>query len=690
MKQYYWSLVIDTEWVQASIWTIEKEDGDAAGKGATSVKFVSEPIAYGGEADLVSATDSALSSIARQLPEDAEEPSKTVFGVNPSWVEGGQIVRAHLDDIRLLCSKLSLNPVGFVVLPEAIAHFATQEEGAPLSGVIVGVGEAALDVSVFRLGNLVGTVNVSRSNSISDDLVEGLTRFGPGDPFPSRFLLYDSRLANLEEAKQELIKYDWMKIEKLKFLHTPQVDVVTPRDKMIAVSFAGAFEMAGVKDVIFAKKENVNNVTPVDENMGKQSLGSGEEVLVEADEMGFGIGRDVSLETHETRTARTLPFLRKPSVFNGKKFSFPLLSFGSRFQRVNGDTKLALIIIGVLSLFLVLTAAWWFLPKSTVAITVVPKKLEFKKKLDLKTLPSRTINTSVSGDKTRSSSGTKTIGQAAKGQVDVENGTASEISVPANTQIVTTSGLKFTTDTSLTVPAAASPHSPGLAGAAVTAAGYGSDYNLAKGETFQVGTYSKLEVDAIATSDFSGGSSQEVVAVSKDDLKSLLDSLTNDLIEKGKSEMVSKVEEDEVLVENTLIATPSSKLFDHSAGDEASSVKLTEKVNVTATVVSKATLLEMARSAAPPIPSGYDFNDDSVLFSFDKTDIKFTINLVPKIDKADLAKKIAGFRPVAVRGILASLPGFQSAEINTTPTLPGFLGTLPHLPRNIKIEIVTE
>ncbi len=684
MKEYFWSLVIDEEWVQASIWTIEKNDGDEAGKGATSVKFVSEPIAYGGEADLVSASDSALSSIARQLPEDAEEPSKTVFGVNPAWVEGGQIVREHLDDIRLLCSKLSLNPVGFVVLPEAIAHFATQEEGAPLSGVVVGIGETALDVSVFRLGNLVGTVNVSRSNSVSDDLVEGLTRFGPGDPFPSRFLLYDSRLANLEEAKQELIKYDWMHNEKLKFLHTPQVDVVTPRDKMIAVSFAGAFEMAGVKDVIFAKKENVANLGPHDANM--------DEVLVEADEMGFASGRDVSLENGngETRTARALPFLKKPSVFNGRKMTLPGFHFGSRFIGVNGDEKLALIIIGILSLLLVLIAAWWFLPKSIVAITVVPKKLEFKKKLDLKTLAGRTISTSVSGDKTRSSSGTKTIGQSAKGQVDVENGTASEISVPANTQIATSNGLKFTTDTSLTVPAAASPHSPGVAGVAVTAAGFGSDYNLAKGETFQVGTHSKLEVDAVATSDFSGGSSQEVVAVSKDDLKSLLDSLTSDLVEKGKSEMTGKVSEDEVLVESTLIATPSSKLFDHSAGDEASSVKLTEKVNVTATVVSKATLLEMARSSVGTIPTGYEFNDDSVAFSFEKTDIKFTINLVPKIDKDSLAKKIAGFRPVAVRGILASLPGFQSAEINTTPTLPGFLGTLPHVARNIKIEIVTE
>src|SRR6185436_8439382 len=105
-----------------------------------------------------------------------------------------------------------------------------------------------LDISLFRLGNLVGNVTVSRSVSIVEDVIEGLARFPQTDNLPSRFLIYDGKSGELELAKDTLVQADWTGeiSSKLKFLHTPKIEIVDPKTKVIAVSLSGASEIAGV------------------------------------------------------------------------------------------------------------------------------------------------------------------------------------------------------------------------------------------------------------------------------------------------------------------------------------------------------------------------------------------------------------------------------------------------------------
>src|SRR5438105_12819736 len=154
-EEYFWSIVIEENYIQAAIWTIKNS--------ATDVVSFSTAVHYDNDETLVTAADECLSSCVQNLPSEVDEPSKTVFGVASSWVADGQILRVHLDKIRLLCNKLSLNPTGFVVLPEAIAHFEKSQEKTPISGVLVGIYSQSIDVSLFRLGNLAGSVNVLRS-----------------------------------------------------------------------------------------------------------------------------------------------------------------------------------------------------------------------------------------------------------------------------------------------------------------------------------------------------------------------------------------------------------------------------------------------------------------------------------------------------------------------------------------------
>src|SRR5260221_2875786 len=278
MEEYFWSVCLEEGSVQAAIWTIKDN--------AANVLHVSNSATYEDDETLVTAADSCLSYCIQNLPEDAKEPTKTVFGVPSSWVGDGQIKREHLDKIRLVCNKLSLNPTGFVVLPEAIAHFVKSQEKTPVSGVVIGVYPQNLDISIFRLGNLAGSVTVARSTDITDDVIEGLARFGKTETTPSRFLLFDSKEHDLEEIKQSLIKADWdLNGEKVKFLHTPQVEIIDPKEKMIALCLAGGSEIAQLTEVNFEASEK--DIKKPDEKTVES------DDIIDAAMLGFNIGTDL-------------------------------------------------------------------------------------------------------------------------------------------------------------------------------------------------------------------------------------------------------------------------------------------------------------------------------------------------------------------------------------------------------------
>ncbi|HEX6976969.1 MAG TPA: hypothetical protein VF185_01235 [Patescibacteria group bacterium] len=747
MEEHFWSLALETGWVQAAIWTIKEKEAH--------VVAVSNAVAWESDEDLLSACDTVLSSIVSGLAENAKEPSKTVFGVPPGWVGEGQIKKEYLDRIRNICHKLSLEPSGFVVLPEAIAHFKKSEENAPVSGVIVGVGTDALDITVVRLGTIIGTVNVGRSLSVLDDVVEGIARFGGAEPFPSRFLIYDGKSAELEDVRQELIKADWtgeLKT-KAKFLHTPQVEIVDPKMKMVAVSLAGASEIGQANVVTFdlgeEKAEKLKEEKPeIKVEQPKEDLSSHENLseVAKATDFGFVMDQDINevagaTNPNPVQTSANTPsfvtsphpvsnpfprnpiskikhnIVRLPLILSG---AWPLSAVKGKMDQRNkismpgGEARKKMpIILAIAGAALLIFGfiGWWFLPKAEVTIFVSPKKIEQKQlitydpkltdpDISKRQLPISTVSTSVSGDKTKSTTGTLTIGDRAKGSVVIRNGGSDDIGLTAGTILTGPNSLKFSLDNGASVSAATSPSNPGTATISVTASGIGAEYNLAKGETLQVGNFSKSQVDALVDSDFSGGSSQEVVAVSKDDLSVLQKDLTSELTEKAQNQLKEKLGDDEILLDPATIATASGITYDHVAGDQASTLKLSENLSLTSYVVSKKNLGNLARDIVKgQVPNGFVVKDDQISTNFDtklglvdgvwKLDTTFNVNLLPQINTDDIAKKIAGKSQKAAQEILSRIAGYVRAEIHLTKGFPSF-GTLPHVVKNISVELSSE
>ncbi len=740
-KEYFWSLVIEPGWVQSGIWRIEG--------GKAQVVLSSPAFTWETDEDLVQAADNALSSAVQGLPQDIAEPSKTVFGVASNWVEGGQISSLYIDKIKNLCGELSLNPIGFVVLPESIAHLIKSEEGSPLNAIVLGVYKENLEITMFKLGNLLGTTQIARSVSIVDDVAEGLTRFSQSDNLPSRFIIYNGREGELEEVRQALLKADWNEFENLKFLHTPKIEIINTKQKVYAVSLAGASELANITSIEIVKEEEEKNIKPDMVASTLQDESSFEQKPLE--ELGFALEKDVSeniqdkakkpeIEVNEPLSTSDMEedvvdevhrnvqqvSLRQPKEpFSFKKVSQFVSGIKNKFVSFKKPAALVptpgisrkkswppfLFGLGFL-VFLLISGFifWWFYPKATITIYLSPKKLDetFDIDVDTKTdttdiskriLKGEVLKEEISGDKTKDATGTKTVGENAKGEVTLYR-VGTQLSLSSGTVVHGPESLNFTLDNDVTV-ASGSASSPGTVKASVTAQEFGSQYNLASGTSFSVGTYTLSDIEAKNDSAFSGGSSREITAVSADDQKVLEEDLTEELTTKVKDQFIEKVTPNSFFISESVTATPSSRVFSKKVGDEADTLKFSLTLKAESVVVGKSDLEEVAKEVLKEkVPEGFILRGEQMDFAFDLKskakgvytfEVRVSANLLPEINTDEITQKIRGRSlTVAEEYLRQEAPGFIRAEMRIKPTLPGKLKTLPHLTKNIEIEVAAE
>ncbi|OGM09149.1 hypothetical protein A2159_03615 [Candidatus Woesebacteria bacterium RBG_13_34_9] len=730
-KEYFWSLIIEPEWVQSCIWRIEKDKAQ--------VVLASNTFSWQSDEDLIQSTDSALSSVIQGFPEDLVEPTKTVFGVISSWVKEGQISDKHLARIKKLCTELELSPIGFVVIPEAISNFYKSEEGTPLNAVVIGVHKEIIEITIFSLGKLLGTTQVARSVSVVDDVTEGISRFQIGNTPPSRFLIYDGREGELEEVRQELLKVNWEDFAELKFLHTPKVEIIDTHQKIYAVSLAGASELADIKGLeIVDKKEEFEIIQEKETLEGQEQLG---EESVDAESLGFVRNKDIT-DTNEIK--KTLErgdleetteseiddshknvqpvgledYFKKPSKINVlNKLTLFLNGLTSKFKRFKlripigislpGKTTFLFGLLFLLVIFISGFCYWWFYPKSTVTIYLSPQNLS--EAIDLSIgidkssesttgyIQGRLLEKDLSGEKSKSATGTKTVGDKSKGEVTIYRA-GSEINLPGGTILTGPGSLKFVLDRDVVI-ASGSAGTPGVTKTSITAFDIGAQYNLASGSNFSVGNHSTTDLEAKNESSFSGGSSREITAVSSDDQKILEEDLTKELIDKARTELEKDIDESEYFVDESISEETLSKSFSKKVGDEADSVKLSMEIKAKGLVVEKTKLVEISfDSLKEKVPQGFVFRENQIDFDFDKVGkqgnnfrVKISANLLPEVKTDEISNRIRGKYPNVVEAYLRqAVPGFTRVEIKIKPTFPGKLKTLPHIEKNIEIEIASD
>lgn len=730
--EHFWSLVIEPGWVQTGIWKVT--DGKA------EIIASSLPAAWELEDELVKAADSSLSSSIQHLSDDVSDPKKAVFGVVASWVKDGEISSDHLEKIKKICSDLSLEPAGFVVLPEAISHLVKSEEGSPLTGIVIGVFREEIELSIFMMGNLIGTVSVARSVSILDDCIEGVNRFDSlQNNLPSRIILYDGKEGDLEDVRQELLKAEWDLPDNLKFLHTPKIELISDTEKIAAISLAGASEIANVSGLLN---------TPKDEEIVEESnLQSSDQMS--AKEIGFVLGEDVSRiemknsprdfdSSEELDRSMTVEQVEKENQISEeeleivpvskpekKKFhlnislppilsKFPKFNFPARHTEKGSSSQGKKLFTTGLIIFLLLAgtafSAYYFLPKAEITIFVGSKKLEDKFDVSIdpnrsdmdsegRIIPGTSVSDVFEGERTKSTTGTKTVGERAIGEITLYR-VGTEISLDKGSVIEGPNNLEFTLNDDISI-ASGSASSVGETVAKVTAKDIGAEYNFAANTTFTVEGFSKSDIEGKNKDSFSGGSSRQISAVSTEDRDVLKESLLDELVDRAKTSFAEKAGSDKIFAEGSIKYVEDTTDFSAKVGDEAATLKLSLKLTVTGVYVDKTSLNDFAQKVLNGnVPQGFVLRNDQIKSEFDYVDetdgiykfnLRLIANLLPSLDPIKIAKDISGRTPdTAKKYFMSEVPGFSRAEILFKPKLPGKLSTLPHVSKNIDVQITAE
>ena len=743
--EHFWSLVIGKTWVQAAIWRVVGEAAEVVSEGSTA------NWQDGNDESLLEAADGSLSAAAAAIGDDVSEPNKVVFGLSPSWIQEGTIVQERLGILKKLSNELELTPAGFVVIPEAITHYLKSKEGAPLNAILVGLAEDAIDVTLVQNGRGLGTVEVAQSISLGSDIAEGLSRLPSVSQYPSRILLYNHKVGNLEDARQNILDTNWESV-KVPFLHTPKVEILAEDVAVTAVSLAGGAEVGEAKSVVLPDSNQ-----DLDEPEETQEIREPEDEVkteVSAEEIGFVRDRDVAdqevVPVQETQLQEITPVrsavvdyatgepslperAKVGSLFSGLASVFSSIRFPSFGLRSAG--MLSVFGIGIVLLLAGGGLFYWYYPTSKVTIIVAPKKLEKTLKLTVdpkltvvnqadKIVPGVTKDAKVTGDKTASTTGERIVGDRAKGQITIGHVGGSAL-LKTGTILTGPNGLKFTLDNDTTVASGSGVFTPSKTQAAISAADIGAQYNLASGSKFSVGSFSKDSFEAQNDNAFSGGTSRSVSAVSEEDRLNLEKELTAELLTRGLEDLKSSLEEREVIIQDSATLIADTREFSHKAGDETSNLKLTLAGRAAVMVVSQDSVNVLVMSdLEKDVSQGYALKADQISVTYTvvkvqpKTGVKKTTqkqaatplvaetkidpnspinleaqiiaNLLPKIDPIEIARAISGKQTAVAREYLATTPGYVRADIFLTLRLPGKLETLPRIAKNIIVEVASD
>lgn len=785
---------ISTTSVTATVWSVEEGKVVIGKVGFSQVKESA------GWDEFLKSVDTAISQTLKDNDSDAH---KVIFAVPADWVTDGKIHADHLKSLRHICKALDLIAVGYVDLTEALENFFKEVEGAPLTGILVGVDGERTSLAMYRAGKNLGTFPVGSADvaDFPSSVEKALKRFIDAEIFPSRFILYNGK-SDLAPLAEKLTAYPWTK--NLPFLHFPKVETITAEFVVKAVAVAAGMQMGGsigadlfpedtfgITKAPGSKKTSIEDdfiepeIEPSDEPVVKAALedqksdleidddiklssavATSEDAIERIDEEGNPIElEEVSAEdagfmvddpsgdlTFPIPPARETPPMEAPGrgltempeperlapqgksgalnfqkvfakVFSliPKRISFPKLSaISGLLSRPKSEGQfhssakprfnfLPVIAVAVVTL-VVIFAVIFFVPKVNLILTLETKPFAHNLEVVIaaqkeasasaKSIPGSFIETQEVGTKKGVSTGSKLVGQRAKGSVTIY-GVSNAKTFPSGTIVAAPDGLKFTLDRDASV-ASGDAVTPSTVTVPVTAGDIGDKFNLSSGTKFTLSGQSSSQYLAKNDSSFTGGSSHQATVVTKADQDRLLAALTTELNEKAKTNLMEKVPDGTTLLPNAITGQTVKKTFSREVDSEADTFSVDLTVSFKGVVFTKSDMVDLFKNSFPgDIPDSYQLEEEPNLSvastKLDKSnnpvlDMQINGKLLPKTDTEALKSKLAGKSKGAVAKELAAIIGFKDLRKETNPKLLDFVTdlALPWQTQNISLEIVAE
>lgn len=745
--EYFFALNIGLSRITASVWqTLE-------GK----LEILSQSvIGYSNTDEFV---DKAYQVLDQSLGVLEVEPQKVLFGVPDSWSQDEDLKEPHLKLLRKLLKEADLQPLAYVLTTNAVSFYLQKQEGTPVTAILLGIGDF-LESTLIRGGKVIESRAVEHSGELFDDVEKVLGNFHDSEVLPSKILLYPTKTKeNMTKVKDQLMSFSWM--QKLSFLHFPKIETLDSdicSKSIIAAaaseidpqvdfkhSFTTAVDSLAERPLVhetseISEEENLGFIKgDIKDRLASRHLEENEESdqveELEEEERELAQNPQFDNTSQEELPSRPLHSSqldesavlnvrhssqgnRLPAVF--QQISQILTPFAAKLHlpkllsNRGVASKIALVVLALAGLI----AAYLFFAKATVTIFVEPQVLEKDAQIVAdpavtaideakKVIPGTIVETSVMGSGKTSASGQKQIGDPAKGKVVVYNLSNDKVSVSSGTTLTSSSGLKFSLDTSVQIASQSSSmgadytevKKPGKSDSVgVTASVMGPEGNLPADTELSVSGYNKSQVVVRVEQALSGGTSKNVTVVTSDDQKKLKAQVLDDLKQKAEIDLQSKMTNGKKIIADALQVVDGKYTFSKDVNDQASDFSLNATVKFKGVAYSEADLRTIVgKLVETNVPDGYELDLSSAETQADVVKIeqdgklvfgaKFKAKLMPKYNESDLKKQMVGKNVEEVVEKLKSLDNVVGSEIKLSPKLPAPLAKLPFLIQNITIVI---
>ncbi|MEK7571060.1 MAG: hypothetical protein AAB553_02190 [Patescibacteria group bacterium] len=689
---------------------------------------------------LLEVLDRTISLTEEILPPHIETHN-TVFGLKASWIddETKKIKKDYLAKLKKVCDSLDLEPIGFMVITEAISHLMHEEEGAPISAVLVDIGGKMVTVTILRAGKLIETLSSPLGEYTPVTVVEKLLRHVTLPVLPERMLLMSTK--EDDRIVQDFVSHHWTK--HLPFLHVPDITALSDQFAAHAVASGAAKQMGYT---LIDKPELPEDTSTLPQREAKkdeeeESLSEKEspephraedrdeleEKPLEAKEFGFVQDRDVAdipeeevkpkelhkalIDQHKTESEAEpdifavehdnivpVSLHQKPgkkhrslavSSLSGKAFFVGLkekLTSGTGSLSKNPRAVKIGIIAGIILLLVGgLIYGYLYHTKATIMLTVTPEIAEETQEISFSTtgpndfsgniIQAEEIEVSVDGSLTRAATGKKDIGEKAKGGVTLYNNGDDDVRLPSGTEMKTSNGLVFLTDKEVKIGSASGDIFSGTKPGTVDVGVVAKEF----GSDYNMPSGTKFSVSgniaAKNDSAFSGGSKKSITVVSKDDIAKLRADLPKSLQAKAQQQLEQQVSSDQALLSAVIPAGLAKESFDNKIDEEAKQVKITGIVNFAGAVYSNDDLLDYAKTVVKETASEQEVN-------LADNSVKATISDVSAKDIEDITATVS-----IEAGLLPEIEEADLIRSIKNQSVSGAKETLQSLPQIAKSDI---
>lgn len=433
-----------------------------------------------------------------------------------------------------------------------------------------------------------------------------------------------------------------------------------------------------------------------------------------------GKGVEVFMPEEEENLQTTAKEARKFSIpkINLPKFS---LHFPSFFA-----AKKSTFIAG--AVFLIILVSYIFYgstaPKANAKIVVhsqaLTRSVTIKVKADVQTdvknkiLRGTTLTTLAENSLEKDSTGTKIVGDKAKGTATIYNKTSSDIKLSKNHKLTykgKSTDLNYYTQDDVTIPGSVADDSnpgeniSGEVNVDITASDIGGSYNIDKDKSLSVSGYKSADMAGKTKTDISGGKSETIKVVAIEDRTNISNDLKTQNIQKANSDLTTKLGSSQKIVAGSVDAKIVKETYSKNVGDEADKISLTQSVNASGLVYLNSELNSfLDEYVKDVIPQGFVLsaqdrevkvevlgNSTSSILNSKEADLQVTLKtlVIPDIKEEDIKNSLKGKSPEEATKILGAIKNVNSLEFNLKPVLP-FFQKVPNDLKRITVTIVKQ